>query len=329
MVAALLGGAVVMGLSVSSPGVAMADQTTLSPHSWDPGLHATTSAYYDSVHAWGQRQTGGAWGTGPVNYMAGATAARTASSSGTLSVAIDGTYCPGGACAYGTGSGYKSFVQFWNDPSNFIAFGLIHDPGVSPSGTTLMIEGAANGKPVGGYWPNGALVGTSHLFTIKWTAGGIALTIDNQKTVGPYPVTETHPSISFLAAGRNTGDTVDATFHNISFSSGSVSATGRASLSRWAPATARGNGSAVTAWRPAAEARTGRSRSPGCRSRSGRTPSWPSGSGARGSPPTAGSRTTPAGTRGPQTPRRSSSPTARRGPCSGCRPGWCPTSWSR
>lgn len=218
--AALLGGAFLVAL----PGAAMADQTTLSPNSWDSGLHATTSPYFDSVHAWGQRQTGGAWGTGPVNYMSGATAAHTASSSGSLSVAIDGTYCPGGACSFGAGTGYKSFVQFWNDPSNFIAFGLIHDPGVSPSGTTLMIEGAANGKPVGGYWPNGALIGKSHLFTIKWTAGGITLTIDNQKTVGPYPVAESHPSISFLAAGRNTGDTVDATFHNISFSSGSVSA---------------------------------------------------------------------------------------------------------
>jgi hypothetical protein len=220
MLAALLGGAVLVAL----PGAALADQTKLSPNSWDAGLHATTSASYDSVHAWGKRQTAGAWGTGPVNYMAGATAAHTGTSSGTLTVRLDGTYCPGGACSFGAGSGYKAFVQFWNDPANFIAFGLIHDPGVSPTATTLMVEGAANGKPVGGYWANGALAGTSHLFTVKWTASGISLTIDNQKTVGPYPVVETHPSISFLAAGRNTGDTVDATFHNIAFSSGSVPA---------------------------------------------------------------------------------------------------------
>jgi hypothetical protein len=71
MLAGLLGGAVLVAL----PGAALADQTKLSPNSWDLGLHATTSTSYDSVHAWGKRQTAGAWGIGPVNYMAGATAA--------------------------------------------------------------------------------------------------------------------------------------------------------------------------------------------------------------------------------------------------------------
>jgi len=217
MLAALLTGGLLVGLSTA----ASADVTALSAHSWDPGLQSTASAFGDSVHAWGKRQSPGAWGTGPVNYMSGATASHTGSSSGTLNVRIDGTYCAG-ACTYGGGTGYKALVQFWNDPQNFIAFGLIHDPGVSPNGMTLMIEGAGGGKPVGGYWPAGAITGASHMFTVKWTATGITLTIDNQKTVGPYPVAETHPSISFLAAGRNTGDSTDATFHNISFTAGSV-----------------------------------------------------------------------------------------------------------
>src|SRR6185312_14561349 len=97
-------------------------------------------------------------------------------------------------------------------------------------------------------------VGTSHLFTVKWTAGGISLTIDNQKTVGPYPVVETHPSISFLAAGRNTGDLVDATFHNILFSSGSVSAqqvtvpSGTPYLTYTASLTAGGTGTGYSAY---------------------------------------------------------------------------------
>lgn len=205
-------------------GNAFADQSQLSPYSWDPGLYATTSPYNDSVHAWGQRKTSGAWGTGPVNYQSGATTVNRGSSSGTLSVVLNGTYCPNGVCSYGTGSGYKGLVQFWNDPNNYIAFGLIHDPGVSPTGTTLMIEGAANGKPVGGYWPSDAITGTSHLFTFSWTANGISVTIDNQVTLGPYPVTETNPSISFLAAARYTGDISDTTFTNISFSSGAITA---------------------------------------------------------------------------------------------------------
>lgn len=200
---------------------ASAATPTTSTHSWDPGLQAT--AGNASVHAWGSRSTAGYWGTGPVNYQAGATVTTLAGSSGTLSAVLGGTYCPNGHCSYGAGGGYKSLLQFWNDPSNFIAFGLIHDPGVSPTGTTLMIEGAANGRPVGGYWPSGAITGTSHQFSVSWTATGISLTIDHQVTVGPYPVTETHPSISFLGAGRGTGDIVDTTFSNIALDSGSGS----------------------------------------------------------------------------------------------------------
>ena len=73
-------------------------------------------------------------------------------------------------------SGAKvTFFEIFNDDGeqvcsatftdNFIAFGLIHDPGVSPAGTTLMIEGAGGGRPVGGYWGNNGITGASHLFT--------------------------------------------------------------------------------------------------------------------------------------------------------------------
>ncbi len=201
---------------------AFADVTAISPYSWDPGLYATVARYNNSVHAWGMRQTAGAWGTGPVNYQSGGTITNRASSSGTLRTTLSGTYCPNGACSYGSGSGYKGLVQFWNDPQNYIAFGLIHDPGVSPSGTTLMVEGAANGHPVGGYWAGGGISGTSHTFSFTWGASGISMTIDGQVTLGTYPVSMTQPSISFLSAARNTGDIVDTTFSGISFTSGSV-----------------------------------------------------------------------------------------------------------
>jgi len=201
-----------------------ADNTALSPYSWDPGLFATNTRYNDQVHAWGQRKTGGAWGTGPVNYQSGATTSVNANASGTVRATLNGTYCPSGKCSYGGGTGYKGLVQFWNDPNNYVAFGLIHDPGVSPTGTTLMIEGAANGRPVGGYWPNNAITGTSHVFSVTWSSAGVILVIDSQVQLGSYPVAADHPSISFLAAGRNTGDIADTTFTGISFSSGSVTA---------------------------------------------------------------------------------------------------------
>jgi hypothetical protein len=204
------------GMAVTVAPASAATAPALSPHSWDPGLHATVGDTNTTAHAWGQRTTPGAWGTGPVNYQAGATAVATALSSGTLNVTLRGSYCPTGACAFGAGTGYKGLVQLWNDPRNYVAFGVIHDPGVSPSGTTLMIEGAANGRPVGGYWAGGKLGGASHLFTVTWGTSGISLQIDHQTRLGPYPVAATHPSISFLAAGRLTGDIADTTFTGIS-----------------------------------------------------------------------------------------------------------------
>jgi hypothetical protein len=85
-----------------------------------------------------------------------------------------------------------------------------------------MIEGAANGKPIGGYWPAGAVSGTSHMFKVSWGPGGISLNVDNNVNLGPYPVSATNPSVAFLAAGRNTGDIADTTFSGINFSTGSV-----------------------------------------------------------------------------------------------------------
>lgn len=208
-------------VTLSSPLVS-AEQTALSPYSWDPGLYATAGRYNDTAHAWGKRATPGAWGTGSVNYQSGSTTSYRANSSGTLETVMRGTYCPGGACAYGSGSGYKGLVQFWNDPGNFIAFGLIKDPGVSPNGTTLMIEGAANGKPVGGYWGANGISGASHTWSFSWQSDRITVTIDNKVTLGPYLISMNNPSISFLAAGRNTGDIADTTFDGITFSPGSV-----------------------------------------------------------------------------------------------------------
>lgn len=209
--------------TLAQSAVAGAVTSQLSTYSWDPGLYATAGRFNDTAHAWGGRTTSGAWGTGGVNYQSGSTTSYRGASSGSVTARLKGTYCPN-SCSYGSGTGYKSLIQFWNDPSNYIAFGLIKDPGVSPNGTTIMIEGAANGKPVGGYWPAGAVSGVSHLFTVSWTSGGITVTIDNQVNLGPYPVAATNPSISFLAAARNTGDISDTTFSGISFAPGSITA---------------------------------------------------------------------------------------------------------
>jgi hypothetical protein len=187
----------------------------IAPYSWDQGLFATNTADNLGVHAWGLRRTNGAWGTGPVNYQSGGTYISRASAKGTMTFSMGGTYCPNNVCSYGSGTGYKGLVQLWNDPNNFIAFGLIHDPGVSPNGTTIMIEGAANGKPVGGYWAAGAISGTSHNVSVSWSPSGVTFQLDSLAALGPYPLTITGPSISLLGAGRQTGDVVDVTFSGL------------------------------------------------------------------------------------------------------------------
>lgn len=218
----LMGIFAVLSVTILTASSAHATTTLLKPYSWDAGLYATTGRFNDTTHAWGQRTTQGAWGTQGVNYQSGSTTNYRTGSSGSVTTRLNGTYCPSSGCTYGTGSGYKALVQLWNDPSNFIAFGLIKDPGVSPNGTTIMIEGSANGRPIGGYWPANAVSGASHLFTVSWDTNGVSVNIDNQVTLGAYPVQATNPSISFLAAARNTGDISDTTFSGISFTPGSV-----------------------------------------------------------------------------------------------------------
>ncbi|WP_296180354.1 hypothetical protein [uncultured Mobiluncus sp.] len=204
-------------LGVASP--AQAAPLALSPHSWDPGLIATVSSHFDTVTVTGARQTTGAWGTGPVNYQAGATINTPAASKGDLSVRMEAKDCAARfQCEYGSGTGYKGLVQFWNDPENYIAFGLIHDPGVSPTGFTVMVEGAAHGKPVGGYWPGNAVGGPSHAFEFSWDGSSITWDIDHKQKLGPYWLNMSHPSISFLGAARENGDKVNVAFENINFS---------------------------------------------------------------------------------------------------------------
>lgn len=193
----------------------------VAPHSWDHGLYAVVGNIASDTHAWGMRKTTGAWGTGPVNYQSGSTGINRQLSQGALSIQMDATYCPGGVCSYGKGSGYKGLVQFWNDPSNYIAIGLIHDPGVSPSGTTLMVEGAAYGKPIGGYWANGTVPGTTHNFFFEWNNDVLSVTIDHDSNYKlTYNLAIDNPSVSFLGAARNTGDIVDVTFTEKPYTSG-------------------------------------------------------------------------------------------------------------
>lgn len=195
---------------------------TFNTNSWDSagGLSATVGFGFDDVTVSGVRASSGAWGLGPVNYQTGATTDRLMPGSGSLSFDLLAT---GSGGSYGSGTGYKAYVQLWNDLDDVVAIGLIHDPGASPTGYTVMVEGAAGGTPIGGYWGSNMprIDGSAHHFTIQWTPNSISILVDSlqqyQMTFG-NGIDLSHPSISFLGAAREQGDSITARFDNIDFS---------------------------------------------------------------------------------------------------------------
>ncbi len=184
------------------------------------GAQLQSEIYANGAVVWvhGVRGSSGAWGTGPVNYQAGVTSKERLPGSGSLEFIINAT--GGIGQPIGTGTGYKALVQFWNDDNNYIALGFIHDPGVSPNGKTVMVEGASNGEPVGGYWPDNSFPDGSgyHSITVTWTPTHLTWMVDNdQDNSMTYAISMTNPSVSFLGAARMPGDSLNVDFQGITW----------------------------------------------------------------------------------------------------------------
>ncbi|MDM8553160.1 hypothetical protein QUF75_00300 [Desulfococcaceae bacterium HSG7] len=200
---------------MASPLSVHAAVTEYTPHTWDDagGLNASVSYAMDTVGISGTRKSAVPWGQGGVNYQAGVTSNYRLPGTGELEVDVLGTNG-----AYGSGTGYKVLVQFWNDEQNYIALGIIHDPGPSPDGMTVMVEGAAYNGPVGGYWgaDRPVLTGAAHHFSVRWTPTEISWTINNLEQYRmTFAIKMDNPSFSILSAARDTGDSVSASFENI------------------------------------------------------------------------------------------------------------------
>jgi len=198
------------------PMVALGATTTYSAFTFDDtgGLASSVNTASDKITISGTRTSSGAWGTGAVNYAAGATASYTLPN-GNLAVDVIGLESDG---SYGSGTGYKVFVQFWNDEENYIALGIIHDPAVSPDGITVMVEGAAYGQPVGGYWGEGSpvLVGGTHSFEVSWSDNLISWTLDGREEYRmSYAIKMNAPSFTIMGAARDYSDRVNVAFQNI------------------------------------------------------------------------------------------------------------------
>ena len=179
-------------------------------------LTSSVNAENTLVTVSGVRSSQTAWGLGPDNYMAGVTTKQRLPGSGQLELWIVGT---GSGGAIGNGTGYKALVQFWNDEQNYIALGVIHDPGPSPDGITVMVEGAAYNQPVGGYWGAGMpqLTSSRHHVVVTWTPDQISWVIDDYEAQRmTFNIKMDNPSFSILGATRLPGDSVSVNFEDIS-----------------------------------------------------------------------------------------------------------------
>lgn len=175
-------------------------------------LTSSVNAEKTVVTVGGVRVSQTAWGQGPDNYMAGVTSKERLPGSGQLEFTIAGTGANG---AIGSGTGYKAVAQFWNDAQNYIALGVIHDPGPSPSGITVMVEGAADNQPVGGYWGAGmpALSEGRINVRISWTPTQISWVIANyEEHRMTFGINMSNPSFSMLGGARMPGDSVSVNF---------------------------------------------------------------------------------------------------------------------
>jgi hypothetical protein len=189
-----------------------------------------------TVHVSGARANLPA-GFGPMedNSTAGAST-RQLGTSGRVMTDVIGS-CTGCETAYGSGTGYRSFVQLKDATSgDFINVGLIHDAaatGDSPTALTLAIE--TGRKTATGYDVSRGYVNTTTnrvpdgraTILLAWTPQGVTVSVNGiilpnenaprAASVGTYSVRMNQPVVSFAAGAKNPGERVDTTFKSIAF----------------------------------------------------------------------------------------------------------------
>ncbi|MDQ6907013.1 MAG: hypothetical protein M3176_09305 [Chloroflexota bacterium] len=192
-----------------------------------------------SVHVAGSRSLLPAgYGLTEDSATAGATT-KALGGSGRVLTDIAGT-CAGCETAFGSGSGYRSFVQLKDQASgDFINVGLVHEASAAGTGEhntggmTLMIQ--TGRKTATGYNVSQGFIATDAnrvpgghaTILLAWNAQGVTVSVNGvvlpnesaprAATVGTYVVNMTQPVISFAANAKNPGERVDTTFKSIAF----------------------------------------------------------------------------------------------------------------
>jgi hypothetical protein len=203
-------------------------------------LNASKSDQRDVIIS-GTRQSSIAWGQNGDNYQVGAVASERFPNQGWIDISINTQ----SYSSFGDGSGYKMYVQFWNDSENYVAFGIIKDPGAAPwGGVTVMVEGNAYGQPIGGYWPQGhgefdsSGDDTYYHFSVHWYPDRIEFVIDHltdQRMI--YNINMSNPSFACLGAARLPGDSLHGIFqlHNFSMDNDDTQSSPHFTLVTWDP----------------------------------------------------------------------------------------------
>jgi len=202
-------------------------QTLLTSWQNDAGLSVNLAADFGSALVSGTRQNTTYWSDNPVdNYSSGVS---TVSGNVGNSGGLDVDFAPqcddkGQNCSFGSGTGYKAYVQLLNDKGESLKIGIIYDKGLSPDSPTIMVEGKTNAGPVWKYFPANLLGGdSSHHFHLVWMSNTVAADVGFTNTVGTFPFSTSGVKVVFAGAARYKGDNISINFADINFSWGSVS----------------------------------------------------------------------------------------------------------
>jgi hypothetical protein len=200
--------------------------TVVTPWVNDKGLKVEIAPDFGTITIAGKREVDSYWNDNPVeNFTAG-----TSTEPGNVGNAggLDVEFAPvcdakGQNCSYGSGSGYKAYVQLVNDKGEEIRVGVIADGIISPNGLTIMVEGTTKNGPIWRYsQPNLLPNDKSHHFLIVWDANTVRVKVNYGDFLEPVPVTTSGIKWNFVGAARYKGDGVNVSFKEINFSWGSV-----------------------------------------------------------------------------------------------------------
>lgn len=167
---------------------------------------------------------------------------------GTLNLQLvgnNGENCQPGMCTYGTGD-HKAVLQMMFDGANWYEIGILSE-GYVTYGPQIIVRGMNRGQMFQGIYPlvdysqqlnnasiiqkmqNGTAVDIDqqhyirdyrHIIKAQWSSKSILFIVDNTRRYGPYYFSGSMngPAATMMAAGKNPGDSANATFTNINFS---------------------------------------------------------------------------------------------------------------